>query len=855
MSKAQITHGPTLKELAEALKNADAAGDAEGARALAQAYVALKQKQESFPRAQQVSNDAAPSQFNPGERIEPTAWQVGNPPAAPVAPAVQTAQAAPPQGAVSNFDPAVFTPQAAVTGTVADANKAENIAKLKEQEAELISLIRDERQSGRSKAEQAPKLREYFQRLNDIRKQLPGSPKETMGSIGGGLGGAAIGATVGPVTSAVTSVLGAAAGSAIGAAADGMDQGMTGDQLSGHVASAGLQSIAWDAGGIVAFKFAAGTVKLSMKIPGVAGMVESLKAKMGFTHGGTAGRLVFTSTDPQKAADDAARDMASAVTNRGEAAALTPQQLTGDTNALEQVTRDRSQYMVRARSGQDARYEGMVDEAATTMAGAQRTDLPGTSLKNAGERLDKYVGERFGPVFGQLSDPNGPFKGASVDVRGIKAKAEALFQAKGKDLKPEELALVDRARGLSDTITPTEAHNLQSIWGDRAREMRKEGDPTSTLERQFIAFGSDMRGALMKSLDDATKVAEEQIEMFAKGAGQGATLDGARATQQRAQGVLDGPSTVPTIKTEQQTSLELPGGPNPQQGMFNEITPQQASVIDRSHRAQGTLDQQRATALGDIRRSERVHSQLNPEAPGVVANGPRVEPKDVAALKEARDAYREMHSTVYSDSMSRVLRTNPEHIVKQITSKGNVTEIQDVRTLMAFARRLEGESGPIATEIREAVQGIKAEYLRNQLATVDVGSTLAVRLRQDADYRRTFNAIFDTPAERQVVEKLTQAATMVQRGDSRHNPVMLMLATGVRTIGAPGTAAVLMIAPDVLAKSLSTPRLRSQMGRVASWATHATARGAAVTVPDFVRQFAADVKEETGADILQDKPA
>jgi hypothetical protein len=165
-------------------------------------------------------------------------------------------------------------------------------------------------------------------------------------------------------------------------------------------------------------------------------------------------------------------------------------------------------------------------------------------------------------------------------------------------------------------------------------------------------------------------------------------------------------------------------------------------------------------------------------------------------LKEYRAVsaeYKRAMSTLYDDTLVKLLQKNPEKVGDAIGQAGNVTEALKVKQALRFAK----EQGAKNTD--EIFDNFLSGYLQNSLkGTGDEISGFVQfgdRLAKDRKFQRTFNAVLaDKPVVKENINSLISAAKIAER---ENKPTIL---SGVFGTGAQGA-----LVTGVGAAALGTP--------------------------------------------------
>lgn len=239
-----------------------------------------------------------------------------------------------------------------------------------------------------------------------------------------------------------------------------------------------------------------------------------------------------------------------------------------------------------------------------------------------------------------------------------------------------------------------------------------------------------------------------------------------------------------------------------------------------------------------------------------------IDPALRAQIKAAKDDYRQMHEVVFSPTMEKVARANPEDVIKVISGEGATTEIQEIKRLVALANQ-QGDN-VMAKSARDAVRGLRAEYLAMKLPNANAWRNLHKMSDRDKAQLELF---FPVGPQRQTIERFSQAAQILER-----NPSTGGANTGIFTgqaigagasvgalvgslFGPVGTGAGAAVgavagfmsadkARKIIARSLTDPKLVDKMPAVSAYALALAKGGAPVAVPQAVTEWYDIVKED-----------
>jgi hypothetical protein len=155
--------------------------------------------------------------------------------------------------------------------------------------------------------------------------------------------------------------------------------------------------------------------------------------------------------------------------------------------------------------------------------------------------------------------------------------------------------------------------------------------------------------------------------------------------------------------------------------------------------------------------------------------------------------YKRAMSTLYDDTLVKLLQKNPEKIGDAIGQAGNVTEALKVKKALSFAK----EQGAKNTE--DIFDNFLAGYLNNALKGTgdEIGGFVQFgdKLKNDRRFQRTFNVVMsDKPVVKENINNLINAARVAER---ENKPTIL---SGVFGTGAQGA-----IVTGVGAAALGTP--------------------------------------------------
>lgn len=106
-------------------------------------------------------------------------------------------------------------------------------------------------------------------------------------------------------------------------------------------------------------------------------------------------------------------------------------------------------------------------------------------------------------------------------------------------------------------------------------------------------------------------------------------------------------------------------------------------------------------------------------------------------LMQARDLYREMAETAFSDDIRRALRANPEDVGRLFWQKGNVSEPEALDRLLSMSVRTKAMTQVEADRLTDAV---RRGFLQEAVPTVEAAANWTKSL-QDPAKRRTWEAL------------------------------------------------------------------------------------------------------------------
>lgn len=165
-------------------------------------------------------------------------------------------------------------------------------------------------------------------------------------------------------------------------------------------------------------------------------------------------------------------------------------------------------------------------------------------------------------------------------------------------------------------------------------------------------------------------------------------------------------------------------------------------------------------------------------------------------LKEYRAVsaeYKRAMTTLYDDTLVKLLQKNPEKIGDAIGQAGNVTEALKVKKALSFAK----EQGAKNTD--EIFDNFLSGYLNNALKGTgdDIGGFVQFgdKLKTDRRFQRTFNVLMaDKPVVKENINNLINAARVAER---ENKPTIL---SGIFGTGAQGA-----IVTGIGAAAVGTP--------------------------------------------------
>jgi hypothetical protein len=619
--------------------------------------------------------------------------------------------------------------------------------------------------------------------------------KQVVGSIVGSVLGATAGTALGPVGSFAGGTLGSAAGTYFGAYMDAIDKGVA-PELAREVATeeTGVD-ILWSLGGGIAFKIGGKLVAtiadgdlarkalLSIGFKPVANAADA-KVLPGQAVFGTGVEDAALRTTPKQLQQDAVEGSKYLVDAK---TAPTAGQLTGAPSLGEKSARTRAPLPFRQG---EAAQEGLLSERiAATRAGVKgpaSTEFSGTQLKSVLEDTEKTVKETFAPVWQTLANSRGI---KIVDMTDVKEKAAKLLADEGsfKVLDAAERRLLARMAKGDNTISPAEAHELQSKLFGKARDLDRATAPNSELRSLFTDFAAATRNALDKALDDAVK----------SGAMKGSDL--ALITQAR-----------DTYRDMMKTLYD--------------------PALDNVRRAADERVAGKITAIGDVAPSRALDALgdfANPAA-AVRASLPAIEgPGGANAL------------AAFNAGAERIGKMSAEEQA-QFAAKHGISAVGDAGTM----------ARPLADRVREAQAGIRAEFLQKHMGTPEKLRDLPNKM-QDPDFSRTFIAQFPSNEDRRMIERLSQAAQIAGRavqaaGGAGGSQQMASMAGRYVTGGPVGAALgllVLMSTAEGMAKAMTRPALKADLGVVTAYLLRAapsigaTSGADMLAMPEKVKAF------------------
>ena len=161
--------------------------------------------------------------------------------------------------------------------------------------------------------------------------------------------------------------------------------------------------------------------------------------------------------------------------------------------------------------------------------------------------------------------------------------------------------------------------------------------------------------------------------------------------------------------------------------------------------------------------------------------------------------YKRAMSTLYDDTVVKLLQKNPEKIGDAIGQSGNMTEALKVKKALRFAK----EQGVAGTD--EIFDNFLSGYLQSVFKSSgdDVGSfaRLGEKLDQDKKFSRTFYTVLaDKPIIKENISKLVKTAQIAEK---ENKPTILsgIFGTGAQGALVTGVGASVMGAPtDIIAQ-------------------------------------------------------
>jgi hypothetical protein len=109
-----------------------------------------------------------------------------------------------------------------------------------------------------------------------------------------------------------------------------------------------------------------------------------------------------------------------------------------------------------------------------------------------------------------------------------------------------------------------------------------------------------------------------------------------------------------------------------------------------------------------------------------------------ARLFAARGQYREMMETVYDDAVKQALRANPEDIGRKFWQGGNVSELEQLQTLLDMSKR---EGKMTAVEALKVTRDMTRGFLQEAVKDVQSAATWSQTLASDPLKRRTWETL------------------------------------------------------------------------------------------------------------------
>jgi hypothetical protein len=650
--------------------------------------------------------------------------------------------------------------------------------------------------------------------------------KQVVGSIVGSVLGATAGTALGPVGSFAGGTLGSAAGTFFGAYMDAIDKGVDPEMARGVATEETGVDILWSLGGGIFFKIGGKVVahiadgeyarKALMSI-GFKPVANAADAKVlpGQAVFGTGVEDAALRTTPKQLQQDAVEGSKYLVDAK---TAPTAGQLTGAPSLGEKSARTRAP--LPFRQGEAAQEGLLAERIAATRAGIKgpaSTEFSGTQLKSVLDDTEKTVKETFAPVWTTLANSRGI---KIVDMTDVKEKAAKLLADEGsfKVLDAAERRLLARMAKGDNTISPAEAHELQSKLFGKARDLDRATAPNSELRSLFTDFAGATRNALDKALDDAVKSGALNPKDLA-------LITQARDTYRE------------MMKTLYNPALDVVG-PAADAGGAGHRTPLGDVAPSRALDALGDFAK-KVDALGDvtIRGGKKGAAPtalsastelVNPSAAAVRAKLPAIEgPGGANAL------------AAFNEGAERIGKMSPEQQA-QFAARNGLDAVGDAGTM----------ARPLADRVREAQAGIRAEFLQKHMGTPEKLRDLPNRM-QDPDFARTFIAQFPSNEDRRMIERLSQAAQIAGRavqaaGGAGGSQQMASMAGRYVTGGPVGAALgllVLMSTAEGMAKAMTRPALKADLGVVTAYLLRAapsigaTSGADIIDMPEKVKAF------------------
>jgi hypothetical protein len=641
-------------------------------------------------------------------------------------------------------------------------------------------------------------------------KSEPFFTRETGYGLAGGIGGAVVGMfTPAPgVGSFVLGTAGSAVGTYIGAFKDAKAAGLD-DELAYDAATraAGID-IAFSVGGGIVLKSGGKVIGLLSK----TGPVTKLFSMLGFKprlavddKALLTGRQVFEDTTQAELEAGMKEGVSKVVKDSG--VDVTARGLSGVESAGEAIARSGARVTFERGA---AKQEAALAAELKATRDALRDGAPraGESLQKGLDLAEERVKSAFGPVFEKITQTAGAGT-EIVDIRPLIGKAKAILAAEErqsiKTLTPAEKSLLENVASGRGLVSPAEAHNIQSAFGRRVRDMESSTAMDSARKARLAEFADGARNALGDAFEKAV------------------------------QSGLMKPEDLALVKRARE--------------MYREMA---TTLYDPAlRRARAASEERVAGVVGQVGDSERVDALRrlvtfgdkvdNLGAPAAAA-GARAAPGTALALRPVVGAVSDLPVP------AGVRTTNDLARLVRVGENPNVaaTGLERVGRELGLSGRGESTRALFEATIRDA----RASFFAKHMGTPELMASFAKKA-QGEDYQRTLKALFPDQADRLAIERMSQVAQVLQRTSTDSTGLRAALGQIGQFLGGMGgrvagtlTAGVL---PELMAKAYLTPALRPDLPKTAAWLLNASQRSAAPTIneiPPYVLEFFREATRE-----------